>query len=425
MKYNSIGEQLIAKAQELDPNYKPDKFNDMSEAIDVILNNSGGGGQSIEDLPVVELTSETTTITDETVKAKILENVNNDNYLICKLKMGSIEILITRDSKVVLDDTFENTVFTQSVFINLGIVAPTFVFTLLINSKDGTIAIEYETLGYVKDNKVSLVQKTNESFGVTTDYGDTNLINGLEFYFDTINGKPIIHSDNTVNNYNIPTKYLKIDDYVTITSSTSGTISQDGLRLISEKLVENKIYEGVSFQGLEFAFYQYLLSDSCIFYGIADSAQMKLDVDMATGDYTATPVTDIQIGTFGIYLPPTPKNVTSKLYFVGLNNGELQWVQYTADDTLSNRVDNLEGRVSSLENEVSQYSGSISSLESRVSSLETASTSYAQASDVSTLDSRINDLENTIIKDIPPLPSDANTKTYTLKSVNGVLTWSE
>ena len=40
MKYNSIGEQLIAKAQELDPNYKPDKFNDMSEAIDVILNNS-------------------------------------------------------------------------------------------------------------------------------------------------------------------------------------------------------------------------------------------------------------------------------------------------------------------------------------------------------------------------------------------------
>lgn len=305
MKYNSIGEQLIVKAQELDPNYKPDKFNDMSEAIDVILNNSGsgsaklyldimpyitqttelngtitqegfnliqtkldngeiiginmggtlfnyayfntysvdpskpiktriiflhnaenemylkltidealtwiaepepissGGGQSIEDLPVVELTSETTTITDETAKAKILENVNKDNYLICKLKMAGvpIEILITRDAKLVPDDTFENTVFTQSVFINLGIVATTLVFTLSINSKDGTIAVGYETLGYVKDNKVSLVLKTNESFGVTTDYGDTNFINGLELYFDTINGKPIIHSDNTVNSY--------------------------------------------------------------------------------------------------------------------------------------------------------------------------------------------------------------------------------
>lgn len=42
MKYNSIGEQLIAKAQELDPSYKPDKFNDMSEALNIILNNSGG-----------------------------------------------------------------------------------------------------------------------------------------------------------------------------------------------------------------------------------------------------------------------------------------------------------------------------------------------------------------------------------------------
>lgn len=47
MKYNSIGEQLIAKAKELDPNYKPDKFNDMSEAIDIILNNTGGEGLNI------------------------------------------------------------------------------------------------------------------------------------------------------------------------------------------------------------------------------------------------------------------------------------------------------------------------------------------------------------------------------------------
>lgn len=164
------------------------------------------GGQSIEDLPVVELTSESTTITDETVKAKILENVNKDNYLICKLKVAtSIEILVTRDAKLVLDDTSENIVFTQSVFINLGILATTFVFTLSINSKDSTITAAYETLGYVKDNKVSLVLNPNGSFGVTTDYGDTNIIHGLELYFDTINGKPIIHSDNTVNSYNIPT----------------------------------------------------------------------------------------------------------------------------------------------------------------------------------------------------------------------------
>ena len=109
-----------------------------------VSGNSGGGGQSIEDLPVVELPSEITTITDETVKAKILENVNNDNYLICKLKMphlSTIEILITRDAKLVPNDIIENTVFTQTVFINLGLVSSTLVFTLSINSKDGTIVI--------------------------------------------------------------------------------------------------------------------------------------------------------------------------------------------------------------------------------------------------------------------------------------------
>lgn len=50
MKYNSIGEQLIAKAKELDPSYKPDKFNDMSEAIDILLNNTGGGSSKGEDI---------------------------------------------------------------------------------------------------------------------------------------------------------------------------------------------------------------------------------------------------------------------------------------------------------------------------------------------------------------------------------------
>ena len=125
----------------------------------------GGGGQSIEDLPVVELApeSEITTITDETVKAKILENVNNDNYLICKLKMphlSTIEILITRDAKLLPNEMIENTVFTQTVFINLGLVSSNYVFTLSINSKDGTITIVYELLGYIEDYQVSLFQKT-------------------------------------------------------------------------------------------------------------------------------------------------------------------------------------------------------------------------------------------------------------------------
>lgn len=62
MKYNSIGEQLIAKAQELDPSYKPDKFNDMSEAIDVILNKTGSSSNAklyLDILPYITFDDET------------------------------------------------------------------------------------------------------------------------------------------------------------------------------------------------------------------------------------------------------------------------------------------------------------------------------------------------------------------------------
>ena len=68
MKYNSIGEQLIAKAKELDPNYKPDKFNDMSEAIDILLNHSGGSSSEGGDIwfeIATYLNSDLTTISQE------------------------------------------------------------------------------------------------------------------------------------------------------------------------------------------------------------------------------------------------------------------------------------------------------------------------------------------------------------------------
>ena len=40
----NIGQILVDKAKELDPTYKPDKFNDMGEAAQIILDNMGSGG---------------------------------------------------------------------------------------------------------------------------------------------------------------------------------------------------------------------------------------------------------------------------------------------------------------------------------------------------------------------------------------------
>lgn len=46
----NIGQILIDKAKELDPTYKPDKFNDMGEAAQIILDNMGSGETDVIEL---------------------------------------------------------------------------------------------------------------------------------------------------------------------------------------------------------------------------------------------------------------------------------------------------------------------------------------------------------------------------------------
>ena len=108
MKYNSIGEQLIAKAKEIDPNYKPDKFNDMSEAIDIILNNSGGGKSVPPTLNLIDFeTGEVrTTITEE-------EYNNLVNGLYNQVIYGTDTALISLHSPSKLIGAGEERYFTQ------------------------------------------------------------------------------------------------------------------------------------------------------------------------------------------------------------------------------------------------------------------------------------------------------------------------
>lgn len=130
MKYNSIGEQLIAKAKELDPNYKPDKFNDMSEALDVILNNAGGS------IPVVEGTmgedGETITIDKAQTSNFILkwsyvdEDVNIPYYIFMNVVEGTYagSVTLSQDETGITTyinmslsgmDTEIKVVYTQSI----------------------------------------------------------------------------------------------------------------------------------------------------------------------------------------------------------------------------------------------------------------------------------------------------------------------
>ena len=76
MKYNSIGQQLIAKAKELDPSYKPDKFNDMSEALNIILNNIEISGSNFK---IIDVTSDGNVSSIASLYSKITQIVDTES----------------------------------------------------------------------------------------------------------------------------------------------------------------------------------------------------------------------------------------------------------------------------------------------------------------------------------------------------------
>lgn len=63
----NIGQILIDKAKELDPTYKPDKFNDMGEAAQIILDNMGSGEADAIELNLNDGSWETQTNSDGSI----------------------------------------------------------------------------------------------------------------------------------------------------------------------------------------------------------------------------------------------------------------------------------------------------------------------------------------------------------------------
>ena len=84
MKYNSIGEQLVAKAKEIDPSYKSDKFNDMSEALDIILKSVGSATSVFDATPYL---IDESSVSVEGFNA-LKEFISNNYGSVVKINMG-------------------------------------------------------------------------------------------------------------------------------------------------------------------------------------------------------------------------------------------------------------------------------------------------------------------------------------------------
>lgn len=388
MKYNSIGEQLIAKAQELDPNYKPDKFNDMSEAIDVILNKTGGEGGDVWLDITPYLSEDETSISQEgydlvwNAFSNATENPSNkyagilyNNYkaylnktiigdkagivfnVIAMLATETIELVLTiyNDKSVVVSQNFGSS---SPVWYNL--------------SASSTTKISQEQYDDIK-----ALADSNRLAGVILDGGLYPFTFRLEgtFLFSTT----FIVGDTS------DTMLQQIECII----KSDLSITTD----LKEAAVSNKIWFDVASMG------DYYLTEE----------QYNTLVSYAKNDLLAG------INNKGFFIPlqgisdinSNKPTLTFEGWYLSLGvititiNGENRKVDFNAKGVLMSPTTSPSSQViPSIKTDGSQENLTIG-----------------------------NGLviENGALKtnNIPALPSDASTKTYVLKAVNGVLTWSE
>lgn len=179
---------------------------------DVHLGGSGGGSSQPLELTGVFDTSnpqqqfKDIALTDEQV-ATIKSKYENKEPLIVRVKYSPIEnmgYVFDIQNMGVFSKT-ENGVndyaLTTLVSLNLG---TTLNLLITIDTSTKTLSCREQKLLNEKETSLGIIEQNSE-LRINSSYGDTPAYIGESIYIDTINGKKILHTDPTINNYTIPT----------------------------------------------------------------------------------------------------------------------------------------------------------------------------------------------------------------------------
>lgn len=90
---------------------------------------------------------------------------------------------------------------TTLVSLNLG---TTLNLLITIDTSTKTLSCREQKLLNEKETSLGIIEQNSE-LRINSSYGDTPAYIGESIYIDTINGKKILHTDPTINNYTIPT----------------------------------------------------------------------------------------------------------------------------------------------------------------------------------------------------------------------------
>lgn len=89
----NIGQILVDKAKELDPTYKPDKFNDMGEAAQIILDNMGSGEADAIELNLNDGSWEMQENSDGIVYTKTCSDEESASLLVNNVRLvGTVQL---------------------------------------------------------------------------------------------------------------------------------------------------------------------------------------------------------------------------------------------------------------------------------------------------------------------------------------------
>lgn len=298
MKYNSIGEQLIAKAQELDPNYKPDKFNDMSEAIDVILNNTGssGGGDIWLDITPY-LNENMTSISQEGYDLLYNGIMINNKY--CGIVVGESHVLYYLEyvgnlffEQINPEENGKSYIF--GIYQDLHTV---FAENPFIENPSGSSKIWYN-IGNI--NLFDPQPITQEQYNEMKTLAESDSLAGIVSRFDTIAYIPLQHIDNGTFTFQ-SLSYGK-DDFQNFTNdSFTITIKHD---LSVSLSLDQKPLFSIPTQG-------------GVFIPCASGA-VQQNLNIGSG-------LEIKDGALKTTIPPLPSDASTKTYNLKAVNGILTW----------------------------------------------------------------------------------------------------
>lgn len=298
MKYNSIGEQLIAKAQELDPNYKPDKFNDMSEALNIILNNSSSSGKPIFSIYDYLEGESTPTISQEGFD--LLEEKIFNGEIVGILAIGEpMPALLT--GYVIESGRLTGYIFETGniggenqkiiVYKNLSVSVD------VSEGGDGSPKIWYN-IGNI--NLFDPQPITQEQYNEMNTLAESNSLAGIVSRFDSIAYIPLQHIDNGTFTFQ-SLSYGK-DDFQNFTNdSFTITIKRD---LSVSLSLDQKPLFSIPTQG-------------GVFIPCASGA-VQQNLNIGSG-------LEIKDGELKTTIPPLPSDANTKTYVLKAVNGVLTW----------------------------------------------------------------------------------------------------